>query len=128
MATIKLEKNQNHVYNEAGMQLVGNAAYNTDGGLNPKEMVEGAIGLCILLNMRSILERDEFLTEETSISIDVTCEKDQEQNRFSKYTVKIKMPEDMDEAYQKKVLISAERACTISHTIEAAAEIVTELI
>lgn len=128
MSCVKLENGNNAIYNSVGRQLVGNPSAGLDGGLNPKELLESAIGLCLLLNMRAVLERDGLLADDTHIAIEVTGEKDPGgENRFTKYTVKAELPPEMDEAYKKKLLLLAERGCTISHTILSGAEIVSEL-
>ena len=118
MTTVKFESGQNGIYNAMGKQANGSFKAGLDGGLNPVELLEGAMALCVSLTLRAMFERDGVLTDDTSLIIDVNGEKDPEgANRFHKFDIKVKFPESFADEYKKKAMVVAERGCTIGNTI-----------
>jgi len=124
MAIIKFENGKNGIYNVMGKQADGSFKAGSDGGLNPSELLEASLALCISLNMRAMFDRDGVLTDDTVLVIETKGEKDPGgANRFHKYEITVQFPEGFDEEYKKKAMIIAERSCTISNTIINSAEV-----
>ena len=118
MTMVKFENGQNGIFNAMGKQADGSFKAGCDGGLNPVELLEGSMALCVSLTLRAMFERDGVLKDDTSLVIDVKGEKDPGgANRFHKFDIKVKFPESFDEEYKKKAMVVAERGCTIGNTI-----------
>lgn len=119
MTVIKYDDGKNEIYNESGLQAHGSFKAGLEG-LNPKELLEASIGLCISITLKKILERDNSLVDNTQFNIDVSAHKDDDTaNRFSNFTVKIDFPPDFDDEYKKKLMILVENGCTISNTLKS---------
>jgi uncharacterized OsmC-like protein len=118
MTTIRLTENQNEIYNEAGLQLVGTTA--PDGnGLSPRELLEASLGLCISISLQKVLERDSISYDKSALSIKVTASKAPDvTNRFTHFHVTVAFPPSFDSAFKNKLLTVIERACTISNTLK----------
>ena len=124
MTTIQYQGGQNTVVNGAGPQLKGNSAMGLPGGLNPKELIEAAIAMCVSLNLTALLERDGKLEETTELEISIASVKPESgENRIERFEMDIKLPEGIDEAYGQKLMQMAERACTIGNTVKHGAEV-----
>lgn len=118
MTLIKFNNGENEIHNKSGLQAHGSYAAGLEG-LNPKELLESSIGLCISIVMKKILERDNLYTSDTKFNIDVSAEKDKDGgNRFSNFVVNIDFPENLEPAYKKKLMILVENGCTISNTLK----------
>ncbi len=118
MTLIKYKNGKNDILNEAGLQAQGSDKAGLEG-LNPKELLESSIGLCLSIVMRRILERDQLLTDDTYFDIDVVAKKAENgENRFSDFVVNIDFPENLDADYRKKLMVLMENGCTISNTLK----------
>ncbi|MBP1907177.1 putative OsmC-like protein [Paenibacillus turicensis] len=120
MTTIKINNDQNEIYNEVGLQLIGSNAPNQHG-LNPKELLEASLGLCISITIRNLLERDEIDIDPTEIEVDVIASKEPGvKSRFTHFHVQLKLPAILDLDYKSKLITQVERICTISNTLRHA--------
>lgn len=118
MALIKYNHGENEIYNEAGLQAHGSFAAGLEG-LNPRELLEASIGLCVSIVLKKILERDNFLDADTHFNVQVSAHKeDNNVNRFSNFTVNIDFPPNLDSEYKKKLMVLVENGCTISNTLK----------
>lgn len=118
MTTIKYRNGKNEVHNEAGYQVEGSPAAGLNG-LNPKELLEASLGLCVSLTLTHLLKRDNIEVGESGIDVEVTSKKDEGgANRFSNFTVKVKFPEGLSDEYKEKAKVIIERGCTIGNTLK----------
>lgn len=118
MAVIKKDKGTYGVYNEAGLQAEGSFTANSKG-LNPKEMLEGSLAMCIMIVIQKMFERDgiEYPDEEFSVEVKAVKAPDSP-SRFEKCNITINLPESLSDEYKNKLIVSAERACTIGNTLK----------
>lgn len=122
MISIKYKNGENQIYNTAGHQLKGSMAEGLVG-LNPKELLEASLGLCISITMTRILDRDGIPYDDSGVDIEVVANKTEGiENRFTSFSVSVKFPE-LDPKYRKKLKIMVERGCTISNTLRNGAAI-----
>lgn len=125
MTSVKMVQGKYEIYNGAGLQAKGSNAPNQEG-LSPKELLEAALGLCVTISLQKVLERDQVAYDPSSIQVDVAAIKAEGvTNRFTDFDVRVRLPENLDEAYRKKLMIVVERACTIGNTIKSGAKIET---
>lgn len=118
MTVIKYNNGNNDIYNEKGLQAHGSFAAGLEG-LNPRELLEASVGLCMSIVMRKILERDNLLKDDTAFKIDVVANKEPNgANRFSNFLVNIDFPEYLEDDYKKKLKVLIENGCTISNTLK----------
>ncbi|ARK32639.1 OsmC family protein [Halalkalibacter krulwichiae] len=123
MVQLKWKNGENEIANGAGVQIIGSKAPDQNG-LSPKEMIEGALALCISISLEKVLERDGIELDLNDFTIDATAKKeDGVTNRFTHFDVRVTLPQGLEEAYQKKLFTIVERACTISNTFAHEAEI-----
>lgn len=124
MTTISYQKGQNTIANPVGPQLAGNGIAGLGGGLNPKELIEAALGLCISLTLTKLLERDGKLTTDTELAVRVTSEKDPGgENRLGRFDIQLTLPPWVDTEYGDKLMLMAERGCTIGNTVRHGADV-----
>ncbi|MEK3888806.1 OsmC family protein [Bacillus sp. FSL K6-3431] len=118
MTIIKKINGSFDVYNAAGFQVEG--SYNPDSkGLSPLELLESSLGLCISISLQKMFERDEIDVgdDEFSVKVDATKASDGP-SRVEKCMVNITLPKHLSDEYKKKLIVSAERACTIGNTLK----------
>lgn len=121
MARIRKTDGTFGIYNEAGLQVEGSFSPNLNG-LNPRELIEASIAMCLTIVIEKIFERDAIEYADDEFSVEVTSEKAPDSpSRFEKFTANITLPSHLTDAYKKKVLVSAERGCTISNTVKKSA-------
>lgn len=122
MTTIQYANGENQVANPAGFHLKGTGAMGLEDGLNPKELMEAALGLCVSLTLTRLLERDGLLDAATQLAIEVTSVKDEGgQNRIGHFDIGVQFPQGLDDAYIEKAMVIVERGCTIGNTIRQSA-------
>lgn len=122
MTILQWKNGQNEIFNGSGFQVMGSKAPNTEG-LSPKELLEAAIALCVSISMEKLLERDKIEIDLNTIEITVTASKARGvTNRFTHFETTVRMPNELDANYKKKLLVLVERACTIGNTILNGAE------
>lgn len=122
MISIKYKNGENEIYNTAGHQLKGSMAEGL-AGLNPKELLEASLGLCISITMTRILDRDGILYDDSGVDIEVKAIKTEGiDNRFTSFSISVKFPE-LDAKYKRKLKTMVERGCTISNTLRNGATI-----
>lgn len=128
MTTLKIVNGQDHIYNGAGMQLVGTHSPDLDGGLNPRELLEASLALCISISLQKMMSFDGVKYDKDSIHIEVTSTKDEDRrkNRFAHFHVTVALPPTLEPDYKEKLKTVVERACTISNTLKG--EAVVELV
>jgi len=125
MTTVRITQGQNVVYNEAGLQVIGTTAPNRSG-LNPKELLEAALGLCVSISMQKKLARDGVDYDASEIEIEIAASKAQGvTDRFTDFKVTLKLPDSLDEAYKQELIEAAEEVCTIGNTLRNGAAIET---
>lgn len=123
MAKIRKENGSFGIYNEEGLQVQGSFTPNSSG-LNPKELLEASIGMCLNIVIQRMFERDGVEVHDDEFSIEVTGVKAADSpSRFEHFDVKITFPEHFSEEYKRKITVSAERACTISNTVTRGASV-----
>lgn len=128
MTTVKLVEGQDQIFNEAGYQLIGSHALNQEG-LNPRELLEASLGLCVSISLQKIMDYDGVEYDKSSIQVDVTAVKAEDKsNWFSNFHVSVKFPPSLEPAYKEKLTKLLERACTIGNTLKSEAVVeVTEV-
>ena len=121
MVRIEYNNGENEIFNSTGHQLHGSKTAGLPG-LNPRELLEAALGLCVSMTLTKILERDGITLEEP-LHIEVTASKAEDGgNLFAKFDVKYDISA-LDEEYRAKLRTLVERGCTISNTLKHASEI-----
>ena len=129
MIITQFKNGENTILNPAGKQLMGTAKMGLEGGLNPKELMEAAIGLCVSLTITHLMGRDERLSESDALEVQVTSFKDEGgENRIGRFEVEVKLPDSVDAEYGEKLLLMAERGCTIGNTVRQGAVIDTKRV
>ena len=124
MAKIKKQNGSFGIYNETGLQVEGSFTPNADSGLNPKELLEASIGMCMTIVIQKMLDRDGVEVAEDEFSIEVTGVKAEDSpSRFEQFTLSVSLPSHLSDKYKQKIIKSAERACTISNTVKNGAKI-----
>ena len=117
MVKLKWNEGTNEILNGNGLQLKGSKAPDQQG-LSPKEMLEGAVALCLSITLEKVLERDNVVVNLNELEIDVRATKQAGvENRFTDFNVDVAFPSTLEEAYKKKLLKVIERGCTISNTL-----------
>lgn len=122
MTIIKHTNRQIEILNGAGIQAKGLTASNLEG-LNPKELIEASVGLCIALTTRQILKRDEINYNLDDLTVTVQSTKGSGVNRLTAFDIQVQLPDTLDESYKRKLLKSVKRGCTIGNTIENGATV-----
>ena len=118
MVKLTVTNNENQLANDAGIQLKGSKGPNLNGGLSPKELLEGAVALCLSMTLEKVLERDGVEVNFDELIIDVQASKREGvENRFTDFYVEVTFPSSLDPKYKKKLLKVIERGCTISNTL-----------
>lgn len=127
MVKLNWAAGKNEISNESGVQLNGSKAPNLQGGLSPKELLEGAVALCLSITLEKVLERDEVKADLNELEIDVRASKQEGvENRFTNFQVDVVFPSTFEEPYKKKLLKVIERGCTISNTLVG--DVVVEIV
>lgn len=125
MVSIKKNNDSFGIYNEVGLQVEGSFSPNMNG-LNPKELLEASIGMCLTVVMQRMFERDGVEVKEDEFSVEVKGIKAEDSpSRFESFSVNIVLPEHFSAEYKNKIIRSAERACTIGNTVRKGATIET---
>lgn len=118
MVMLKIVDCENEIYNEAGRQMVGTRGRN-QAGLSPGELLEASLALCVSISIEKIMDYDKKEYDKSDISVDVSAAKDEGgENRFSHFTVRVGLPDHLDEAYRAKLMRVVDRACTIGNTLK----------
>lgn len=127
MAIVQRKNGSFGVYNDAGLQVEASFTANANG-LNPKELLESSLGLCITIVIQRMLERDEVeLTEDDRFSVEVRAIKAEDSpSRFEECVVNVELPDHFSDKYKNKLIKSAERACTIGNTLQRGLKITHE--
>ena len=129
MTITQFKNGENTILNPTGKQLMGTAKMGLENGLNPKELMEAAIGLCVSLTITHLMQRDERLGETDALEVQVTSFKDEGgENRIGRFEVEVKLPGSIDAEYGEKLLTMAERGCTIGNTVRKGAVIETKRV
>lgn len=117
MVKLNYAQGKNEISNEDGVQILGSKAPNQQG-LSPRELLEGAVALCLSITLENVLERDGIEVNLDEVAIEVVASKAEGvTNRFTDFTVHVTFPTAIDAAYQRKLLKVIERGCTISNTL-----------
>jgi uncharacterized OsmC-like protein len=126
MTYVKITGGNMEIGNGAGIQVKG--SNEPDGtGLSPRELLEAAVALCVVKSIRTVLDRDRVAHDPDEIEAEAVAIKEGDvTNRFAKLEVRVKLPSNLDDAYRKKLLVVAERACTIGNTIRHGAVVTLE--
>lgn len=125
MVLIKKNNDSFGIYNEVGLQVEGSFSPNMNG-LNPKELLEASIGMCLTVVIQRMFERDreEVSAEEFSVEVKGIKAEDSP-SRFESFSVHIALPDRFSAEYKNKIIRSAERGCTIGNTVRKGATIET---
>ena len=117
LTLIKGENGKFGIYNGAGFQVEGSFSPDSEG-LNPKEMLEASLAMCTIIVLQRMFERDGVEVQANEFSVEVKAIKAPDSPaRFEKCEMKITLPERFSDEYKKKLILSAERACTIGNTL-----------
>lgn len=123
MGLIKKENGKYGIYNKEGFQVEGSFTADSNG-LNPKELLEAAIGMCLTIVIQRMFERDGIEIQDNEFSIEVNGVKATDSpSRFEHFDVSINLPDRLPFEYKQKIIVSAERACTISNTVTRGASV-----
>jgi uncharacterized OsmC-like protein len=126
MTYVKITNGKMEIGNGAGIQAAASGEPN-QAGLSPRELLEAAVALCVVKSIRAVLDRDQTAYDPDEIGAEAIASKEGDvANRFAKLEVRVKLPSNLDDAYRKKLLIVAERACTIGNTIRHGAAVTLE--
>ncbi|MBP3040269.1 OsmC family protein [Bacillaceae bacterium Marseille-Q3522] len=126
MAVIKKQNGKYGVYNGVGLQAEGSFTANSQG-LNPKELLEASLAMCITIVLQRMFERDGIEVADDAFSVEALAVKAGDSpSRFEKCILKISLPDSLPADYKNKLILSAERACTIGNTLQRGVSIVTE--
>lgn len=121
MIKVNYKSGENILANSQGPQLRGAPKADNLEGLNPRELLEASLGLCMSLVITGILRRDGLLKDDSEIRVEVDGRKDSTgANRFEHFDIDIQLPQGLEDAYVKKLLLLAKRGCTISNTLAQA--------
>ena len=100
---IRYQDGQNEIYNEAGRQVHGSMAAGLEG-LNPRELLEASLGLCVSLPLTALLERDGVPLGPGGMDIEVTASKAGGiTNRFTDFKVSVDFPH-LEPKYKEKAM------------------------
>ena len=128
MSIIRKTNGEFGIFHEAGMQAKGSFTPNSDG-LSPIELLEASLGMCITISLQRMFERDGIEVQEDEFSVSVSAAKAPDgPSRVEKCTVSVKLPEHLPTDYKKKLITSAERACTIGNTLKQGVTIDTNMV
>ena len=117
MVKLNYAQGKNEISNGSGVQLNGSKAPDLQG-LSPRELLEGAVALCLSITLEKVLERDEVHVNLDEIEIEVAASKAEGvTNRFTNFEAQLTFPKEIDAIYQQKLLKLIERGCTISNTL-----------
>lgn len=123
MTIIRYQDGQNEIYNEIGRQVHGSTTAGKEG-LNPKELLEASLGLCISITLTNLFERDGIHLGPSGMNINVTASKAEGiTNRFTDFKISVDIP-DLSPEYREKALTIAERGCTINNTLLNTANVI----
>ncbi len=115
---ISWSTNKMQIKNENNVEITGGNKLETDG-YTPIELLTGSLGLCIFITITKLFERDGLNEHIENFSVTVDAQKSTDgPSRIEKLSVEIQMPEQLDSNYRKKLIKSAERACTIGNTLK----------
>ncbi|WP_066190383.1 MULTISPECIES: OsmC family protein [Gracilibacillus] len=115
--------NDLEIRNTTGGQIVGTENAD-DQGFTPIELLTSSLGECIVISLSRLLKRDDVSFEEKDLQVTVQAHKAEKgPSRVERFTVDIQLALDLDEKYRKRLIKSAQRACTIGNTLKSGAEI-----
>lgn len=122
---VSVEKTNNGTFeikNKLGHVTVGLKTPGGEEGLTPLELISSSLGLCIVLTLNQLIERDELNVEE--LKVDVQVEKSTEKpSRIARFVVDLSFSGEFDEKVKAKLIKMANRACTIGNTLAHGAEV-----
>lgn len=125
LTLIKKSNDRFGVYNGAGIQVEGSFSPDSSG-LSPKEMLEGSLAMCTVIVLQRMFERDGVEVSADEFSVEVKAIKATDSpSRFEKCEMTITLPDHFSDAYKRKLIVSAERACTIGNTLRTGITVVT---
>ncbi|PWA09432.1 hypothetical protein DCC39_13110 [Pueribacillus theae] len=112
-----------NIINDSNFEMKGASTPRTEG-LTPIELLESSLGLCVAITINQILVRDGYGQAEVQVSVKAKKAKSPP-SRVEKFLVDIRFPEgnDLKEEYRGKLIMLAERACTIGNTLQQGAAI-----
>ncbi|MGI5900118.1 MAG: OsmC family protein [Christensenellales bacterium] len=123
MTIIRYKDGQNEIYNEAGRQALGSLTAGMEG-LNPRELLEASLGLCVSITLTALFKRDGISLGPEGFDVHVAASKAEGiKNRLTDFKVSVKFP-DLEPEYKRKAMIIAERGCTIGNTLVSGANVV----
>lgn len=123
MITVQFRNGQHHLLDQDGQP----AAVGTyPGGLNPKGLMEAAVGMCMTITLSLLLQRDGLARDDMVFSATVTAVKHPSANRMERFETRLTFPDHLEEAYIQKTIPKVERGCTIGNTIRNGATITVE--
>lgn len=122
---VSIKKSNNGTFeikNELGHQTVGLKVPGGAEGLTPLELICSSLGLCLSLNLNSLIDRDELKVDE--LKVDVRAEKSTDKPaRIARFIVDVTFSGEFDEKTKEKFVKMANRSCTIGNTLSYGAEI-----
>ncbi|GAB2556797.1 OsmC family protein [Gracilibacillus alcaliphilus] len=120
---VKWSHNSLEISNTKDNQVIG-AENAEEQGFTPIELLTGALGQCIVISLSRLLKRDGVSFHEDDLQVTVHAQKaEQGPSRVEQFTVDIKLSLDLDDKYRKRLIKSAERACTIGNTLKTGTQI-----
>lgn len=128
MMNIKGKPGRYELVSGENYKLTG-AQDKSSAGLTPIELLESSLGLCMLIVMNRMLQRDNYENVEVEVSIKG---KKAEEGPSHVESLELSVSfsgQELDESYRKKIVKSAEKACTIGNTLRNGTNIrVTDII
>lgn len=123
MTIIRYKDGQNEIFNEAGRQALGSTSAGKEG-LNPKELLEASLGLCVSINLIEVLKEEGIALPADGIDIKITASKAPGvTSHFTDFDVTVDFPDLPPEDKQRAIAI-IEEDCTIGNTLRNLPKIV----
>lgn len=116
MMNIKGKPGRYELISGENYKLTGSQDVSSEG-LTPVELLESSLGLCTLVVTNRMLKRDGY--ENVEVEVTVKGEKATEgPPRVERLELSVSFSgQELDENYRKKLVKSAEKACTIGNTL-----------
>src|SRR5699024_1510164 len=108
MITLKKEQDKIHeITNDRGtMNLASSSDTNADA-FSPGDYLNGAVAICMGLNLDALIERDQLDVRGYSIEISSTRAENARPRRLEKLDVKVTFDADLDEKTKNRLVKSA---------------------
>ncbi|WP_067839484.1 OsmC family protein [Amphibacillus sediminis] len=123
MITLKKQNEGVHeLTNSKAVVSIGAAKDSDTEGFSPVDYLCSSVSMCVALTLDAIIKRDRLPINGYSIEVNAT-KADDRPSRFEQIDLTIKFDGEIDDQTRIKLEKSAERGCTIGHTLEHGATV-----